>query len=413
VVQPTTSRALTIRNVTSPIAIDRVGFVAASAVTPGESSIAGFVVGSSDVTLTHTDFIAGDGAPGIAGEAVPAITYPTNDPAAQAAWVARAGAKGQPATEVLCSDTAPCTGIAMGGWLDDREPPTCPSNGTGTSAQSWGGPGGHGGNLYFNDAATAGGVGSPIGPASGGTGAAGASPPPADGATVGFGAVDRAGYSPTNRGTDGSPGGIGQAGGGGDGGATYRLEAGDILLPYYVMGGGGGQGGAGGCGGWRGKGGGGGGASIALLIVDSMVSLSWAGLSTGSGGPGGAGSVGGAGGPGAPGGQGGLSSCASTSTSVPCTRVQAQQGGAGGPGGKGGDAGPGGGGPSIPLVVSGFEPALTAIRPLPGSGGVGASDANDKKAADGLSQDRWPQAAPTSADGGVTDGATSMDGSNG
>jgi hypothetical protein len=278
---------------------------------------------------------------------------------------------------------------------------------------TWGGTGGDGGNIMSALDRTAGEAGNPAGPVASGNGQPGNDSPPGAPAALGFGSVDRNGYSPANHGTDGGPGGMGQAGGGGDGLASYvvTFQSGDIIgtTNYYVVGGGGGSGGSAGCGGWGGKGGGGGGASIAMLVVDSTVTLSGGKYRTGRGGPGALGSTGGLGGDGYPGAAGGLSTCDCTPQVTPgcgntvCPRVRAQPGGKGGKGGQGGDGGPGGGGPSIPLVVSGPQPTTFALDFDPGPGGAGGIAAQDARGATGESMDSKVigSPSPSTADAGT------------
>jgi hypothetical protein len=392
------NRALTISQVTGKMVIDRVNFQASSATETGSSSIAAFVVGSKDVTLSHADLTAGDGGAGVPGAGVPAL-YTDLDP------LARNGHAGLSAAEVLCDLTSSSLcmyglGGIMGGG-PGYQPPQCLAN----NALTWGGQGGDGGNLKIGRNNTKGQAGNPAGPVAGGDGNPGRDSAPGAPAALGFGSVDGSGYSPTNYGADGEPGGMGQAGGGGDGLASYVVTfiSGDIIgtTNYYVVGGGGGSGGSAGCGGWGGKGGGGGGASIALLVVDSTVSLSRGTYKTSKGGPGALGSAGGLGGDGFAGGTGGWSTCDCTPLVTPgcgstvCPRVRAQAGGRGGKGGKGSAGGPGGGGPSIPLVVSGPEPTTYALTFDPGPGGAGADSGQDAQGAIGESVDRKVVSSPS------------------
>jgi hypothetical protein len=395
------SRALTITEVTGKMVIDRVNFQSSSATEAAGSSIAALVVGSKDVTFSHADFTAGDGAPGVRGEAVPAVyTYAAGE------LDVRKGQPGMSVPAVLydLTSSSPYIYYGLGGIMGGGpgyQPPKCLAN----NALTWGGTGGDGGNVETGRSNGAGLAGNPAGPVGGGNGQSGSDSAPGVPAGLGFGSVDSNGYSPTNRGADGDPGGMGQAGGGGDGLASYVVSfvSGDIIgtTNYYVVGGGGGSGGSAGCGGWGGKGGGGGGASIALLIVDSSVSLSWGAYKTGKGGPGALGSAGGLGADGAPGGAGGWSSCDCTPAVTPgcgtsvCPKKQAQAGGAGGKGGKGGAGGPGGGGPSIPLVVSGPEPTSYALTFDPGPGGAGADSGQGAKGASGESTDSKVVSSPS------------------
>jgi hypothetical protein len=395
------NRALIITEVTGKMVIDRVNFQASAATEPGSSSIAAFVVGSQDVTLSHADLTAGDGAPGVPGEAVPAdYTYAAGELDAR---------KGQPGTSVPAvlydlTSSSPYIYYGLGGIMGGGpgyQPPKCLAN----DALTWGGTGGNGGNVKTGRSSGAGKAGNPAGPVAGGNGQLGIDAEPGAPGAFGFGSVDSSGYSPANRGTDGEPGGMGEAGGGGDGLASYvvTFASGDIIgtTNYYVVGGGGGSGGSAGCGGWGGKGGGGGGASIAMLIVDSTVSLSWGAYQTGKGGAGALGSAGGLGADGAPGGAGGWSSCDCTPLVTPgcgstvCPRVQAQAGGRGGKGGNGGTGGPGGGGPSIPLVVSGPTPTTNALTFDPGPGGAGADSGQGAKGAIGESVDSKVLTSPS------------------
>lgn len=146
------------------------------------------------------------------------------------------------------------------------------------------------------------------------------------------------GYWVSSAGSHGKAGKAGsRGGGGGAGGGAVNTNAGTgctIGNPLGDVGGSGGGGGAGGCGGSYGLAGGGGGGSFGIWIVsqasDSSIYANI--IRLGSGGVGGMGGDGGAGGIGGKGGLGGVAT------------ATAWCGGDGGSGGAGGDGGAGGGG---------------------------------------------------------------------
>jgi hypothetical protein len=205
---------------------------AKDATTPGASSIAVFAKGSSSITLTRVDVIAGKGAAGANGVVTP-FTYPkqTDLNGNSASLVTGGGAK-------LCNcPGAKTTTGGIGG--------SAPSQGGGLGLPDHGG--GQGGVSASPDCAVGNGLGK--------SGAPAPLTPAAPGATT-LGTLTASGWTPSG-GSDGVTGSPGQGGGGGASTATS----------------GGGGGGCGGCGGAAGPGGKGGGSSIALLLLDTPITL--------------------------------------------------------------------------------------------------------------------------------------------
>jgi hypothetical protein len=319
---------------------------AGDAMSPGGSSIAAWVEVDAVVEMRDVELVAGDGAPGAAGEhgGVMPATY---------------GASG------VAGDGACTMDIGQGGLV----PVTMCDDGP-----TAGGSGGDGSELV----ALAGGAGTPdLGGGSGGLGED--TTPNCTGGNDGAAGMDGtdgigadAGGTLTASGYVGAAGTSGTAGtraqGGGGGGASYG-NSGCGLLPHG--GAGGGSGGAGGCGGRAGKGGGGGGASIALVSRSSGVRLVGVRLVAAAGG------VGGTGGTGQVGGLGGLPGLGGAQYSGPPPVHAGCSGGFGGQGGNGGNGGGGAGGPSAAIVHAfGAAPAQDGVEMIIGAGGDGGLGGN-------------------------------------
>ncbi len=169
-------------------------------------------------------------------------------------------------------------------------------------------------------------------------------------------------------GADGKPGRAGQGGGGGG------ASAGNAACGAVVHGGaGGGSGGAGGCGGKGGRGGQPGGASIGLAMLTDAIVMMNVDIFAGNGGDGGRGGVPQQGGQGGLPGIGGAGLQAAGGPNPGCV------GGGGGYGGDGGHAGGGLGGASLAIAYVGAQAPSTASVGLhngqAGKGGAG-SDAS-------------------------------------
>lgn len=391
-VKPASGVALTVRN-SNGVTVDRMVFEAASATEPGSSSIAAQIVASDHVTLSHLELQAGDGAPGLAGAQVSAVTKR-----------AQAGANG--AAGDYCNNTiagSHCTAKASSGG--DGPATTC------GGATVYGGSGGAAAP-YPSGKPVLGYAGAPGRKRYGADGLAGVPGDAGVAASVGFGTVTETGYIASNSGTDGANGGIGQSGGGGNGGYSCHYEpfpsdaVADCIAGVgedtYYYGSGGGQGGYGGCAGLGGHAGGAGGASIALLSINSTIVLSWSSLSTGNGGAGGVPSSGVKGQPGGLGGKAGKPSIYASGTYA--TLTAGEDGGSGGDGGPGGAGGPGGGGPSVTIVALGAAPTTKAVTFTPGAGGTGAPGLAGQDGASGESKEVEVIASP-SLDGGVDSSA--------
>ena len=361
---------LRIDSVAEAVVVDRLAFRAqrASQVTAGGSSQAGAIVNSSAVTLSHVEFVAGDGASGSDGA-------PGGTPKLPAGVVGGAGADTALETceasgpQGLCALTA--TG-GVGAYV------ACDFNGG--KYEMEGGSGGPGANLWLDLGRSTCMFGGELGGPgsfgrirvpgrgwsqlkSGGPGVPGAAGIDGAGASAGIGSLRGGLYSATNSGADGSWGEPGRPGSGGAGGVS-KAPSGDLsCYPVFTPGSGGGQGGVGGCGGSPATGGRGGGGSIALAIVNSRVVLDRVSVATGNGGNGGSGAPGGKG---QPGGAPGVSGNAAL-------HFRGEDGAPGGDGGLGGASGPGGGGPSIGILYVGTAPKIvegTFDIGVPGSGGA-------------------------------------------
>lgn len=379
-IAPSSGKALVIRGVTDAVKIDRMSFTSPDATTPGESSIAAFVVNSPSVTLSHVDFHAGAGADGRPGDVVK-----VNASASQAS-------DGAGFPLVYCDpNNLPYNPV----WCQKSGNSTQQMFLTAGDCGSVGGAGGRGGNIAYGITSLPGApggmrYGTRSGPAvdtSGGPGgtlgnAGVPGQPGADGiagsaSMNGLGSVTLDGYVATNAGTNGAAGSVGQAGGGGSGGMTRYVSSSGLIVGYVVAGGGG-QGGFGGCGGLAGKGSGGGGASIALLLVNSPVTINWTKIESSDGGRGGSPSAGATGQPGGAPGVGGSGTDSSGN---------GHDGAPGGRGGTGGPGGPGAGGPSIGIFSAGGAPTVSNETYHTSAGGLGGRGLGTDNGANGESHD--------------------------
>lgn len=307
---------------------------------PGESSIAGIVTNSSNVSFVNVTLQAGAAAAG-----APAT------PAAAAAADGTAGTDGAAA----CSGdpnqggpgaTSSCSGSAASGGAGGPGGVATGDGGDGTAAGGVAGLGENGTGWSCVAGSGLGGDGTPGTPGTAGAGA------------KGWGSISASGYVGTagQAGTDGTPG----KGGGGGGGARAASGALVCSLLGENVGASGGGAGGGGCAGKGGGGGQPGGSSISLISINSSITLDRCFLAYQAGGRGGNGAPGQAGGQGGPGGKGGLGSGAS----------DACAGGSGGPGGAGGPGGGGHAGLSIGVAYVGTEPVIHDPRTPPGNFGV-------------------------------------------
>ncbi len=337
------SLALHVDGVTKPIVLSDLAFQAAAGANAGDSSIAAFVTGSTDVTLRRVKLRPGagkDGAPGATGQNWTTVAQDDSSIRGKDASGSTGGATHACS---ICADSVNSSGGGggNGGTLSSQGGNAGAPNLNGTPPDD-----GAGGS---HDACTAGHNGANASPATA-----------APGAAV-VGKLTSAGWTPAT-GQDGPNGGPGQGGGGGGGGTG--------LGP-----GGGGGGGCGGCGGAGGKGGLSGGASIGLAVVASKVSLVACDIVTLAGGAGGAGSAGQA---------GQLGGYAGSAVSPGCA------GGIGGQGSAGGAGGGGAGGISVGIVYTDQKPEVDqattiAVPSSPAPKGTGgAAGTND--GVDGVAQ---------------------------
>jgi hypothetical protein len=324
------ANVLRIAELVSGVTIEDVSFATPDATTAGKSSVAAFVVGSSNVVLRRVKLASGKGKKG------------SNGSSDEDSFAGPLELKGNAPSEPAGGPHKVCT---------------CPETGETTI----GGKGADGGFPLKEGEA-----GAPsLGAGQGGTqsdclgkqGAIGETHSDGDGAEV-LGSLDETGWTP-EPGVDGQRGGVGQGGGGG---ATdpNSQKAGS-------------SGGCGGCGGGGGEAGNGGGASIALLVVDSAVELHGCEVVTSDAGAGGTGEAGQSGQ--FPGGEAG---------SVP---IGACKGGDGGPGGNGSDGGGGAGGISVGILYSGTAPGVSADTTIEtgAAGNPGAGGGTDNDGIEGIS----------------------------
>jgi hypothetical protein len=323
------------------------------------SSVALIANGSASFSLTRTDIVAGNGAPGSLG--VMAVALPTvmpTDPSIAGGAGKAACSAGTPAENTggtpggMSASNCNLVGGAGGPGFDTGAPGGNGDSGTGAN----GGSGGVGLGATVDAGSmcsgTAGGVGT--------TGPGGA------GAQANAGMLDPAfGYVSASA----QPGNAGGPGGGGGGGGGARGST-------TCTGASGGGGGAGGCGGNGGGPGTAGGSSIGIVCIGATLSLTTVSIAVGKGGLGGDGAPGGAGGPG---GVGGIEGALSGTYSAACA------GGAGGPGGSGGMGGGGAGGQAIAIAYSGATPSTNGVAYTPGTAGTGGKgDSTANNGADGV-----------------------------
>jgi hypothetical protein len=305
---------------------------AADATSPGQSSVAVSLSGSTGIVITGNRLVAGTGANGAIGLNG---TAGANGPAGGNG----SGTTGGAAGVGPCNDGGRggngASGLSTGGSGANGEGPLGGVGGSGGTIGYWGDPGGVGGS----------GV-------DGGNGGGGAA----------FGGLSSGSYIAAN-GVAGVAGGDGCGGGGGGGGGGA----------VFWSGGGGGGGGAGGAGGTGGNAGGGGGGSFAILLTNgSQAVIHENEMVTAHGGNGAQGGTGAAGGSGGPGGAGYAASNAG----------DGGDGGYGGNGGRGGNAGGGGGGPSFGIAESAnstsdrLDNVFTIGAPGIGATGPGGAGAN-------------------------------------
>jgi hypothetical protein len=320
-VAPESGLALIIEGMSEGVTLDGFSFESADATELGESSVAGLVRSSQNVTLRGVSLTAGDGAAGADGATVP-VEFPDKETELDG----NDGPLGSNATPGAGGVVECAAGGTSEGGVGGTSYPSSP----GAGLPNYDGPGGEAGlTLPELESVCDLGLGS--------NGADAPASEPGSGASS-YGRLVSGGWAPA-AGMPGDPGLPGQGGGGGAGSAL----------------GAGAGGGAGSCGGAGGAPGQGGGASIALLLDSAPVTLIDTELVTGNAGDGGAGDEGQQGQlEGGDGGLGSLGSCA---------------GGAGGLGGDGGAGGGGAGGISVGVVVVGDAPTLTDTVITTGSAG--------------------------------------------
>jgi hypothetical protein len=326
--------ALTISGVTTPLAIEDMGFEApdTQAQDPsgaGLSSIAAWV-NSSTVSFARVVLTAGDGAKGADGTTLvnydlsaPVAPTPVNttDPLSQ---VCPPGAISPPADSTVGGHGALVAPMGSPGGAYPATVGVPPRDGLG-------------GISNYGDYAFPGDDGADGNPRVAGV------------AAPSFGTLTSTAWLPAPGG-DGSAGTPGQGGGGG---GSLPVAPGSSVS-YF-----GGAGGTGGCGGGGGAGGKGGGASVALFSIGSTVTLTTCQLASNQAGDGGDGGVGGPGQAGSPG----------------HVVLYAGNGGMGG-NGAGGSGGAGGtGGISAGIVYQGSKPASDASTMISLSHGTGAGAA--------------------------------------
>jgi hypothetical protein len=329
--------ALSLSGLTKAIDIEDMEFDAQNGTAAGESSIAGFVSGTSATMSLHRVKLAAGAATGVGA---PGTTPTTSLPVASNGTP---GASGGGVVSCPCTNSGVTSVGGAGGADSGAGQAGLPALGEGDAGDptvicSKGGNGGTGAN------------------------AAGASP--AGGATTYGTLTGTTGWAP-------SPGSAGAAGGPGQGGGGGASQGGT-----------GGGGACGGCGGNPATPGGGGGASIALLVFDSAVTFDTCTLVAGNASAGGNGAAGQSGAGGGSAGAGISAAC---------------NGGAGGEGAAGAASGGGAGGVSAGVVWTGTTaPQLDTTTQAQttvgtkgngGTGGVpGTNDGKTGTAAPVLSQ---------------------------
>lgn len=333
----------------APSLLTDLDITADDATTPGGSSIAVLALADSNGEIRRATLTSGKGADGADGDDGDHFGNPAKD-----------GLHGN-------NGAAACTGaVGTGGEMVALD---CDDD------SSFGGQGGHGGELYANpgDDGEIAPVSNPQGFGLGGKGedlAAGLFCTPGIGGAAGADGDPGLGGAWPPRllatGYIGVPGGDGRRGSAGQGGGGGGGSAGSVAAcgPAAPGGAGGGSGGTGGCGGKGGPGGRPGGASIGLAVLTGDLVLIDVHVFAGNGGRGGAGGVPQQGGQGGLPGVGGAGSLSGPNPG--CI------GGGGGYGGDGGHAGGGLGGPSLAVAYAGVQPPDIPVENLHhGQGGQG------------------------------------------
>ncbi len=326
--------ALTIKGDANRLKIADLSFTAQAAVGQdstgaGNSSVAGWITQSTNVSLLRVAFLARDGVSGQNGGAYTSNMFPGapttlagHDSGFESASAALPNSGSS--TTCKCPDG---TTYSMGGQGSPNSSAvpgaTGSSNPAATPASPFDGTGGTTGTIACTN---------------GHSGVGGGAVAPAAGATT-LGTMSSGLWEPAA----GAQGARGNPGQGGGGGGTYDCSQGgcDTQTP--------GAGGAcGGCGGAAGLQGTGGGSSFALAIYDSVVDIRTSRFASGSGGSGGSGSPGEGGQAGGAGGQ----PVGGSLVNGVCS------GGNGGPGSGGGGGGGGAGGSSVGIAWTG-TPGIT------------------------------------------------------
>jgi hypothetical protein len=312
-VAPSKGIALRVTGVSGAVTVENVEIAgSADAIVPGDSAIAAFVSGSSNVTFRGVMLIAGPGTAGAGGESRSNYTGATATKGGNAN-----AANGGVGPTCNCDD----------GTTSSRGGNGAPGNGVASRGSAEPSVGISNGGSSAGTTCTDGSVGTKGAPNGAGT------------ASTSAGTLSAEGWSAASIPTVAPNGNPGQGGGGG-GAKTDSNNAG-------------GAGGCGGCGGAGGTQGLNGGSSFALLSFNSTVAIEGGGLVSGVGGRGGKGGEGQAGQTGGPVGSG------------------VCDGGPGGNGAGGSGGGGGAGGHSLPVGFVGPEPRMTGASLTPGPKGIG------------------------------------------
>lgn len=339
-------------NATGPL-VDGLFIDGAPALSPGASSIAALLIGSTGIAFNSVTIDAGAGADGTSAGLQGSTGNNGGDGGKGNKGVEHSGSIG------CLNHTLPAVGVSGTSHCSN----TGGAGGAAGVGTGGGSVGGHGLPLATGGPGGPGGASTKDGTA-GVKGTDGTPGTAGDGGAQ-FGAFSSNTYIPSH-GADGTAGGdgLGGGGGGGGGGGTNLCNS---------SGSSGGGGGGGGCGGGNGYGAAGGGGSFAVVLVDSSATITNSTLVSGNGGLGGNATAGGMAGTGGKGGDGG-----------PYGGAEQDDGGngaAGGDGGNGGDGGAGGGGgggPSVAVVCVGTSSAsLSAITYVQGMSGLGGTSAGN------------------------------------
>jgi hypothetical protein len=336
----------------------------------GSSSFGVIVDSASGVRLDYVSIEAGNGAAGVAGASSPPADYNSCTD-----WPSGGlGGGGGPA----CGFGINCIVPSCGGFAGNAGASIAPVG----VVLAQGGAGGSAGNSACGPPPQVTGTGTLAAGQPGGNGQNGIEGPGGAAAPTDPGHFT---YAPSgdlvwvgNQGGGGGAGSPGAGGGGGAAGESRNVYYFFCPSNHYVLAGAGGNGNSGGCAGAGGGGGSSGGGTFALVVADTTVGSAGLALFGGVGGQGGGGGGGGAGALGWQGGSG--STGQNTNNYCNAGDIVAGTGGAGGNGGQGGGGGGGGGGnggPSIQLV-SLAQGALTmdataTLRYAGGRAGTGGS----------------------------------------